>query len=312
MIVDYCIVPRDGSRYVFGKRKARLTTTDTRRSATYVIPGASGGRDPLGALAYPKDVATVTYQWRVTPQRDKTTFDALRDALHKAVGHGRPQQIYLLADDGSYRVVTGKLRGKPYDASKDGRYWADWSVTWELTTPEVSGFADGAGQWGGKNPDGSTVKWGQAGRKWGQLGESFALTLASNSYTLHNPTGTEDTLDWQLILGGRFGPSGAPSGANNISIQNTVTAARVNGLTPTLNFILSLPNTTDRLAIDFKRRSIRLNGAPAWGILSRQPLQVGFLPIVPGDNTFVVAINGAPLSSLAGTAQIIWQPKFGF
>jgi hypothetical protein len=313
MIVDYVINPRDGSQYTFGKRRAHLTVQDSRRSGTITIPGISGGRDVYGTLPFPKDVVLLTYEWLVTPQRESTTFDALRDALNWAVDHGRPQKIYLRLDDGSYRTVIGKLRGKNLDVTKQSRYAATWSVTWELTKTEMAAAANLPGQWGGLNPDGTIVKWGQAGRKWGAVGEQFSLTLASFTHTLHNPDATADTTDLSLTLTGPYGPAGTPAlGVNYIAISNLNKAAFVNGVPPTIYLAVSLPTTNDKATVDFGKRFIAVNGVSSWALLGRPPGQLGWLRLTRGDNPLLITIVGTPLGTLNGKATLFWTPQFGF
>ncbi|MDQ2804403.1 MAG: hypothetical protein M3Y41_17615, partial [Pseudomonadota bacterium] len=235
MILYQADNPMDGSTYEFTRRQIKLTAVQSRRSGLQAIHRAHGSVDGYGGQPNPLNPTQLTYQFRWFPREDRTTYDALRQQLAAAVGHGMPQNLRFRDDSGNIWIAVGKLTQFPADVTVASPLWQDVQLQWELPTPflRLARQSGGPLVWGDvNNADGTPVRWGQAapdpGVVWGQAGAVYALNTAIQDLpVINNPLGTQYTTDPILTLSvpvtSYFGPaSPGPIGGPgaNITITN--------------------------------------------------------------------------------------------
>jgi hypothetical protein len=95
------------SLYQFS-RATEMDMSFTRPTATFAVPGQSGGYDPRGVN--PNDIAprTLPYKFQTTLVPGVDTHASKRSAILTAIGNKR-LKLQLLYPDGSFRTNNGKL-----------------------------------------------------------------------------------------------------------------------------------------------------------------------------------------------------------
>jgi hypothetical protein len=187
--LDYAIHPSTKAIYRFPRRQMTLAAPNARRNPVFIVPGG-GPVNPRGAAAFDRDVNTISYQFRLFPMNDGTTFDAQRDALLVAVGHGKPQTLAFLADDGRHWTVRAALVGDPLSVTTTSTHWADLQLNWVQLSDYLTTVPAGTAIWG------RNAKWGNHA-KWGS-GTLYPLSAnPAPAITVDNAgnAATADTLD---------------------------------------------------------------------------------------------------------------------
>jgi hypothetical protein len=294
--LDYAIHPSTKAIYRFPRRQMTLSAPNARRNPVFIVPGG-GPVNPRGSAAFDRDVNTISYQFRLLPMSDGTTFDAQRDALLVAVGHGRPQTLAFLADDGRHWTVRAALVGDPLSVTTTSTHWADVQLNWVQLSDYLTTVPAGTAIWGRNAKWGNHAKWGSGALYPLNANPAPAIVLdnAANA-------ATAATTDPVLRLTGPFGPA-VPSATDLITV-----ACAPSGTSFTLR--TNLPTAADTLDLDFRARRVLRNGQAAFGLLGRPATQQEYISFLPGVvNTVTVSHSGTRVAPPTGTLRLTWNPK---
>jgi hypothetical protein len=257
--------------YTFTKAR-EIDLSFTRPSATYVVPGVSGGYDPRGTLPNPIAPRTLPFKFWHTYAPNETYTQA-RDALMRAIGNKRVL-LYLAMPDGSFRRNYGKLTKFPQVLNKDAT----------LSALEISmEFALENAYWKSLLPAG-VIAYDLGyhydfGFRYDNI-NVLALNAGSQQISVTN---SGDAPDYEAVFT-VVGPYTAPFAVQNLTIPIGGVYSEV------FTYNRSL-NAGDVLTVDTGIGAVTYNGVPDWGSFSWGQAGYGqreWMRVEPGVNTFQV------------------------
>jgi hypothetical protein len=262
-----------------------------RPGATYVVPGSDTPIDPFGAGGNP--VAPRTYEvtflhcYEALPDGTREQFQLVHDRFRRMVAHGQTMRAVERCPDGSLRYGWLKLVRLPGDRQRDDKVRAILAATFAMVEPYWSGLLPANARVFGT----PGLVFGVGGLKFGPV--ATPLAAASQTITIDNRAATYPDYAARISVAGAYG------GARGLRLTNLSATRPYRGRAVPLAVGISRPLAAgEQLVIECGVESVRINGIPAYGLLTLgpddAPGQLEFMRIEPGvENVLLVEALGA-------------------